>query len=109
MADDPVGEVLRELRELRGEMATRADLADLRGEMRGGLEALRAEVGTVRADLAKLTCDVEILGRETRRKWAELEHELHELPAAVAEAVKQAIGPELRDLRADVDELKEAG
>ena len=38
--------MLRELRELRGEvgkMATAADLAALRGEMRGGLDALRAE------------------------------------------------------------------
>ena len=59
----------------------------------------------MRADLAKLTCDVEILGRETRRKWAEMEN----LPAAVAAAVVEAIDPQLRELRKDVDALKCAG
>ena len=50
-----------------------------------------------------LRADLEKLGRETRGGWAELRRTLlRDLPAAVVEA----IGPELRDLRADVDQLK---
>ena len=82
MANASIGDVLREgLRELRGEvgkMATAADLAAMRSE-------------------------VEPLGRETRPEWEYLHRDL---PAAVAAAVVEAVGPQLRDLRKDVDDLK---
>ena len=87
MAADSIGDVLRELRELRGEVGKMATAADL--------QALRGEV-------AKLTGEVETLGRETRREWADLRRDL---PAEVVKAV----GPQLRRLREDVDELKAAG
>ena len=81
MANDSIGDVLRELRGEVGKMATAADLAAMRSE-------------------------VETLGRETRREWEYLHRDL---PAAVAAAVVEAVGPQLRDLRKDVDDLKRAG
>ena len=55
--------------------------------------------------LESLRGEVETLGRETRREWAELRRDL---PQAVVAAVERVIGPELHALRTDVDELKRA-
>ena len=104
MADEPISEVLRELRGInarldgvRAEMATRADLA----AERAALEALRADHGAaleaLRDGLAKLTGEVETLGRDIRRGWAELRRDL---PRAVVEAIAP--------LYADVAQLKRA-
>jgi hypothetical protein len=80
-------------------------------EYKGQTEFERAVIARLaecatKQDVAKLTGEVETLGRETRREWEYLHRDL---PAAVAAAVVEAVGPQLRDLRKDVDDLKRAG
>ena len=76
------------------------------GEM---LETLTREVTDHGEKLETLTREVETLGRETRAGWATLRDELlTELPAAAVVAVDRTFGAPVRELRADVDELKQA-
>ena len=67
---------------------------------------LEAKVSDLEAKGDAVRGELEILGRETREGWAVLQREL---PPAVVAAVDRAFGTELRNLQAEVDQLKRAG
>jgi chromosome segregation ATPase len=52
MADEPENLVLELLRNIRADMATKGELADLKAELKGGIGDVRAEVHSLRADVA---------------------------------------------------------
>ena len=52
MANEPENLVLELLRRIRAEMATKAELAELKAELKGEIGDLRAEVRSLRADVA---------------------------------------------------------
>jgi chromosome segregation ATPase len=52
MAKEPENLVLELLRNIRADMATKGELADLKAELKGGIGDVRAEVHSLRADVA---------------------------------------------------------
>ena len=52
MANEPENLVLELLRRIRAEMATKAELAELKAELKGEIGDLKAEVRSLRADVA---------------------------------------------------------
>lgn len=57
MSDEPESLVLRLLRDMRAEMATKADLAELRSEFAGLRSELRSDMNSLRADVATLQAE----------------------------------------------------
>ena len=70
-----------------------------------GIQTLRTDINAVDAKVDAVRHEVEVLGRDTRAGWAALKRDL---PQAVVAAVDRTFGAELRALREEVDELKEA-
>jgi septal ring factor EnvC (AmiA/AmiB activator) len=89
MSDEPDSLILRLLRDMRAEMATKSDIADLRSEMEMLRAALRSEVNSLRADVAS---DIAMLQAEDKKTRKELGEQISGLRHAVTAYHSSVIG-----------------
>ncbi|MEQ1952746.1 hypothetical protein [Mesorhizobium sp. CN2-181] len=89
MSDEPDSLILRLLRDMRAEMATRIDISDLRSEMASLGADLRSEVHSLRADVAS---DIATLQAEDKKTRKELGEQIVGLRRAVMEYHSSVIG-----------------
>jgi cell division septum initiation protein DivIVA len=89
MGDEPDSLILRLLRDMRAEMATKSDIADLRSEMEMLRAALRSEVNSLRADVAS---DIAVLQAEDKKTRKELGEQISGLHHAVTAYHSSVIG-----------------
>ena len=109
-----IGDVLGELRGVEARLTKRIDdiengqtkrIDTVESWLEAGIQSLQTDLNAVDAKVDAVRHEVEVLGRDTRAGWAALKRDL---PRAVVAAVDRTFGAELRALREDVDELKEA-
>ncbi|PSJ57271.1 hypothetical protein [Kumtagia ephedrae] len=89
MGDEPDSLILRLLRDMRAEMATKSDIADLRSEMEMLRAALRSEVYSLRTDVAS---DIAVLQAEDKKTRKELGEQISGLRHAVTAYHSSVIG-----------------
>lgn len=93
MSDEPDSLILRLLRDMRAEMATKSDLAELRSELKSEINSLgadlRSEMHSLRADVAS---DIATLQAEDKKTRKELGDQIVGLRRAVVEYHTSVIG-----------------
>jgi chromosome segregation ATPase len=85
MSDEPDSLILRMLREMRAEMATKSDIAELKSDMTD----LRSDMNSFRADVAS---DIAMLQAEDRKTRKELAEQIVGLRRAVMEYHSSVVG-----------------
>ena len=87
MADEPENLVLQLLRGIRADMATKAELAELKAELKADIGDVRAEVHSLRADVAAdlhaMQAKTEVDQKATRDQIVGLRRALVEYHSAV--------------------------
>ena len=89
MSDEPDSLVLRLLRDMRAEMATKADLAQLRSELSGLRSELKSDMTSLRADVAS---DIATLQAEDKKTRKELGEQIAGLRQAVTAYHSSVVG-----------------
>lgn len=89
MTSEPENLVLKLLREMRGEMATKTDLAAVKAELKGDIAGVWSEIADVRSEVHSLRADVasDLMTMEKR-----LSERISHLNRAVMEYHSSAVG-----------------
>lgn len=71
MTEEPASLILELLRQMRAELATKADLQGARSELKSEIAGLRSEVADVKSDMHSLRADVASDFLSTRKEFSE--------------------------------------
>jgi len=89
MTEDPDGLILRMLRDMRAEMATKGDISDLRSEISGLRADTRSDLHSLRADTAS---DIINIQADMKKMRQDLSDQIVGLRRAVMEYHTSVIG-----------------